>query len=36
MPYPDLQNTVQRAGFTITDYSDQRKRSMNPTFKAAR
>ncbi|WP_095131302.1 hypothetical protein [Pseudomonas sp. Irchel s3h14] len=24
MPYPDLQNAVQRAGFTITDYSDQR------------
>jgi hypothetical protein len=24
MPYLDLQNAVQRASFTITDYSDQR------------
>ncbi|WP_018925586.1 hypothetical protein [Pseudomonas umsongensis] len=24
MPYPDLQNAVQHAGFTVTEFSDQR------------
>ncbi|VVP11486.1 hypothetical protein PS870_03332 [Pseudomonas fluorescens] len=24
MPYPELKNAIQRAGFTITEFSDQR------------